>query len=220
MEDLAFDFVAGKGAGAQTLRLSLKPFSVIGATTRAGALGGPLRDRFGVTFRLDFYAADELTAIILRSARLLGVEIDPAGAALLAGRARGTPRVANRLLRRARDYAQVRAGGSIDARVASAALDVLGVDDMGLDEMDRRVLEALCGALSGHPAGVQTIAVSVQEEPETVEDVVEPYLIRRGLLVRTPRGRLATAAAYRHLGRTPPAGAPGADGGQETLFGS
>ena len=220
MEDLAFDFVAGKGAGAQTLRLSLKPFTVIGATTRAGALGGPLRDRFGVTFRLDYYGVDELTAIIVRSARLLEVEIDAAGAALLAGRARGTPRVANRLLRRARDYAQVRAAGRIDAAVAGAALDVLGVDDLGLDEMDRRVVETLCGALSGHPAGVQTIAVSVQEEPETIEDVVEPYLIRLGLVVRTPRGRLATAAAYRHLGRTPPPGSPGSATGQETLFGA
>ncbi|MGO8685981.1 MAG: Holliday junction branch migration DNA helicase RuvB [Candidatus Dormibacteria bacterium] len=218
MEDLAFDFVAGKGAGAQTLRLSLKPFTVIGATTRAGALGGPLRDRFGVTFRLDYYSADELAAIVVRSARLLEVEIDAAGAALLAGRARGTPRVANRLLRRARDYAQVRAGGRIDEAVATAALEVLGVDGLGLDEMDRRVVETLCGALSGHPAGVQTIAVSVQEEPETIEDVVEPYLIRLGLVVRTPRGRLATAAAYRHLGRTPPAGAPGSGGGQEALF--
>ena len=219
MEDLAFDFVAGKGAGAQTLRLSLKPFTVIGATTRAGALGGPLRDRFGVTFRLDYYGVDELTAIIVRSARLLEVEIDAAGAALLAGRARGTPRVANRLLRRARDYAQVRAAGSIDAAVAEAALGILGVDEKGLDEMDRRVIETLCGALSGHPAGVQTIAVSVQEEPETIEDVIEPYLIRLGLVVRTPRGRLATAAAYRHLGRTPPPGSPGAATGQETLFG-
>jgi len=218
MEDLAFDFVAGKGAGAQTLRLSLKPFTVIGATTRAGALGGPLRDRFGVTFRLDYYGVDELTAIIVRSARLLEVEIDAAGARLLAGRARGTPRVANRLLRRARDYAQVRARGRIDEAVARAALEVLGVDEMGLDEMDRRVVDILCGALSGHPSGIQTIAVSAQEEPETIEDVVEPYLIRLGFVVRTPRGRLATAAAYRHLGRTPPPGAPGMGSGQESLF--
>ncbi len=219
MEDLAFDFVAGKGAGAQTLRLSLKPFTIIGATTRAGALGGPLRDRFGVTFRLDYYAAEELTAIILRSARLLDVAIDEPGARLLAGRARGTPRVANRLLRRARDYAQVRAEGSIDAPVAEAALAVLGIDERGLDEMDRRVLDALCGALAGHPSGIQTIAVSVQEEAETIEDVIEPYLIRLGLVVRTPRGRLATAAAYRHLGREAPAGAPGAPEAQGALFG-
>jgi Holliday junction DNA helicase RuvB len=218
MEDLAFDFVAGKGAGAQSLRLSLKPFTLIGATTRAGALGGPLRDRFLDTFRLDYYEVEELVAIVSRSARLLEVDLDPPGARVLAGRARGTPRVANRLLRRARDYAQVRAQGRIDAAVAAAALEVMGVDELGLDEMDRRVLDALCGALSGHPAGVQTIAVSVQEEPETVEDVVEPYLIRLGLVVRTPRGRLATAAAYRHLGRAVPPGSPGGDARQTALF--
>ncbi|HXZ98986.1 MAG TPA: Holliday junction branch migration DNA helicase RuvB [Candidatus Binatia bacterium] len=218
MEALAFDFVAGKGAGAQALRLSLRPFTVIGATTRAGALGGPLRDRFGVTFRLDYYGVDELTAIVFRSARILDVGIDPDGARLLAERARGTPRVANRLLRRARDYAQVRAGGRIDETVARSALDVLGIDSLGLDEMDRRVLGVLCGALSGHPAGIQTIAVSVQEEPETIEDVVEPYLIRLGLVVRTPRGRLATRAAYQHLGRTAPSGTPGEGSAQATLF--
>ena len=219
MEDLAFDFVAGKGAGAQTLRLTLSRFSVIGATTRAGALGGPLRDRFGVTFRLDFYDVDELTTIVRRSARLLGIAIDDAGAALLASRSRGTPRIANRLLRRARDYAQVRADGHIDAGVASAALQMLGVDELGLDEMDRRVLQVLCGTLQGHPVGAQTIAVSVQEEPETIEDVVEPYLIRLGLLARTPRGRVATAAAYRHLGMSVPAGTPAAGSSeQEELF--
>jgi len=225
MEDLAFDFVAGKGAGAQTLRLSLRPFTVIGATTRAGALGGPLRDRFGVTFRLDYYAPDELAAIVVRSAQLLEVSLEPEGARILAQRARGTPRVVNRLLRRARDYAQVRAEGRIDSEVAVAALEVLGVDQLGLDDMDRRVLQVLCGALSGHPAGIQTIAVSVQEEPETIEDVIEPYLIRLGLVVRTPRGRLATAGAYRHLGESPPAGTPGLaeaqpgpEGAQASLF--
>jgi Holliday junction DNA helicase RuvB len=220
MEDLAFDFVAGKGAGAQTLRLTLNRFTVIGATTRAGALGGPLRDRFGVTFRLDFYAVDELISIINRSAGLLGVDIDAAGALLIAGRARGTPRIANRLLRRARDYAQVRAAGHIDAAVASAALDVLGIDALGLDELDRRVLGVLCGSLRAHPVGVQTIAVSVQEDPDTIEDVVEPFLIRIGFLARTPRGRLATAAAYRHLGQPVPQGAPGAEEPQASLFGS
>ncbi len=218
MEDLAFYFVAGKGAGAQTLRLSLKRFTVIGATTRAGALGGPLRDRFGVTLRLDYYGEEELTAILTRSARLLGVALDPDGARLLAERSRGTPRVANRLLRRARDYAQVRAGGRIDAPVAGAALEVLGVDGLGLDEMDRRVLGVLCGPLSGHPVGVRTIAVSVQEETETIEDVVEPYLIRLGLVVRTPRGRLATSTAYRHLGRDAPAHVPGGRSGQPDLW--
>ncbi len=218
MEDLAFDFVAGKGAGAQTLRLTLNRFTVIGATTRAGALGAPLRDRFGVTFRLDFYDTDELVAIANRSARLLGVDLDPEGAAMIAGRSRGTPRIVNRLLRRARDYAQVRAAGRIDVGVASAALDVLGIDSIGLDELDRRVLGVLCGTLGGHPVGVQTIAVSVQEDPDTIEDVVEPFLIRSGLLARTLRGRLATAAAYRHLGLAIPAGAPGAAEAQAALF--
>jgi len=217
MEDLAFDFVAGKGAGAQTLRLTLNRFTVIGATTRAGALGGPLRDRFGITFRLDYYPISDLTAIIERSARLLGVSLDTDGARLLAERSRGTPRIANRLLRRARDYAQVRAAGRIDASVAARALQVLGVDGLGLDEMDRRVLEVLTGPLHNHPAGIQTIAVSVQEEPETIEDVVEPFLIRLGMLLRTPRGRLATASAYRHLGLPVPPTAPGA-GSQPALF--
>jgi holliday junction DNA helicase RuvB len=218
MEDLAFDFVAGKGAGAQTLRLTLNRFTVIGATTRAGALGAPLRDRFGVTFRLDFYDADDLVAIANRSAHLLGVELDPDGASMIAARSRGTPRIVNRLLRRARDYAQVRAAGRIDVDVAAAALDVLGIDSIGLDELDRRVLGVLCGTLGGHAVGVQTIAVSVQEDPDTIEDVVEPFLIRSGLLARTLRGRLATAAAYRHLGLPVPAGAPGAAEAQAALF--
>jgi Holliday junction DNA helicase RuvB len=218
MEDLAFDFVAGKGAGAQTLRLTLNRFTVIGATTRAGALGAPLRDRFGVTFRLDFYDTDDLVAIANRSAHLLGIELDPEGATMIARRSRGTPRIVNRLLRRARDYAQVRAAGRIDVEVASAALDVLGIDAIGLDELDRRVLGVLCGTLGGHPVGVQTIAVSVQEDPDTIEDVVEPFLIRSGLLARTLRGRLATAAAYQHLGLPVPAGAPGAAEAQAALF--
>jgi len=221
MEDLAFDFVAGKGAGAQTLRLALNRFTVIGATTRAGALGGPLRDRFGVTFRLDFYDVDDLVRIANRSARLLGVHLDPEGAAVIAGRARGTPRIVNRLLRRARDYAEVRADGRIDAAVAEAALDVLGIDSIGLDELDRRVLNVLTGTLRGHPVGVQTIAVSVQEDPETIEDVVEPFLIRMGLIARTPRGRVATARAYEQLGIPVAVGAPGAPAGeaQAELFG-
>jgi Holliday junction DNA helicase RuvB len=218
MEDLAFDFVAGRGAGAQTLRLSLNRFTVIAATTRAGALGGPLRDRFGVTFRLDYYDVGELADIIRRSARLLKIATDDDGAALLASRARGTPRVANRLLRRARDYAQVRAAGHIDVAAATAALDMLGIDAAGLDEMDRRVLAALCGPLRGHPVGAQTIAVSVQEEPETIEDVVEPYLIRLGMLARTPRGRVPTARAYHHLGLPVPPGTVGAGDPQTSLF--
>jgi len=218
MEDLAFDFVAGKGAGAQTLRLTLSRFTVIAATTRAGRLGGPLRDRFGVTFRLDYYDVDDLVAIARRSATIMGVHIDAAGAELIASRSRGTPRITNRLLRRARDYAQVRAQGRIDAGVAAAALDVLGIDSLGLDEMDRRVLGVLCGALRGQPVGVGTIAVSVQEEAETVEDVVEPFLIRMGLMARTPRGRVATADAYRHLNLPVPAGVLGLDETQPDLF--
>ncbi|HUZ70675.1 MAG TPA: Holliday junction branch migration DNA helicase RuvB [Candidatus Saccharimonadales bacterium] len=218
MEDLAFDFVAGKGAGAQTLRLTLNRFTVIGATTRAGALGAPLRDRFGVTFRLDFYDTDDLVAIANRSANLLGIALDAEGATMIARRSRGTPRIVNRLLRRARDYAQVRAAGHIDVEVAAAALDVLGIDSIGLDELDRRVLGVLCGTLGGQPVGVQTIAVSVQEDPDTIEDVVEPFLIRSGLLARTLRGRLATAAAYQHLGLTVPAGAHGAAEAQAALF--
>jgi Holliday junction DNA helicase RuvB len=218
MEDFAFDWVAGKGAGAQAMRLSLQRFTVVGATTRAGALGGPLRDRFGITIRLDFYDTAELRAIVRRSAGLLGIAIDEGGADLLASRSRGTPRIANRLLRRARDYAQVRASGRIDADVAERALRVLGVDEVGLDEMDRRVLGVLCGAYSGRPAGLQTLAVSVQEDSETVEDVVEPYLIRLGYIARTPSGRLATAGAYRHLGLPVPRGVPGAAAVQPELL--
>jgi Holliday junction DNA helicase RuvB len=210
MEDYVFDYVAGKGAGAQTLQLRLEHFTLIGATTRAGVLGGPLRERFGITFRLDFYDVDELAAIVRRSAGLLDVEIDAAGAEVLASRARGTPRVANRLLRRARDFAQVRGTGRIDRDAAERALDVLGIDQDGLDEMDRQVLGVLCRAYAGRPVGLQTLAVSVSEDPDTVEDVVEPYLIRLGLLARTASGRLATAGAYRQLGLPVPAGVPGA----------
>ncbi|MCA1683395.1 MAG: Holliday junction branch migration DNA helicase RuvB [Actinobacteria bacterium] len=218
MEDFAFDVVMGKGAGAQTIRVDLRHFTVIAATTKAGALGGPLRDRFGVTLRLDFYEVDELVAIIRRSAALLQVPIDGEGAQLLASRSRGTPRIANRLLRRTRDFAQVRAQGAIDRAVAVDALAVLGVDEQGLDEMDRRVLNLLCGPLGGRAVGLGTLAVSVQEDPDTIEDVVEPYLIRIGYLARTPRGRLATAAAYEHLGMKPPAGVPGGAEVQPTLF--
>jgi holliday junction DNA helicase RuvB len=218
MEDFAFDWVAGKGAGAQAMRLTLHRFTVVGATTRAGALGGPLRDRFGITIRLDFYEVAELCSIVRRSARLLGIGIDEEGARLLASRSRGTPRIVNRLLRRARDYAQVRAAGHIDAAVAERALRVLGVDEAGLDEMDRRVLGVLCGAYAGRPVGLQTLAVSVQEDVDTVEDVVEPFLIRLGYIARTPAGRLATASAYRHLGLRVPPGVPGAVSVQPELL--
>ena len=220
MEDFVFDVVLGKGVGAQSHRLTLKRFTVVGATTRPGLLGAPLRDRFGVSMRLDFYDVDELAAIVRRSAGLLGAHVDAAGAEVLATRSRGTPRIANRLLRRARDFAEVRAAGRIDRAVAEASLEVLGVDPTGLDDMDRRVLAVLCGAYAGRPVGLHTVAVSVQEDPDTVEDVVEPYLIRLGYLARTPQGRLATAGAYRHLGLPVPPGVPGAPagGGQPGLF--
>lgn len=200
MEDFKFDFVSGKGAGAQPLRLQLPRFTVIGATTRQGMLSAPLRDRFGAVYALYFYPADELFTIIKRSARLLNVEIDDAGARLIAGRSRGTPRVANRLLRRVRDYAQVRAQGRIDERIAKEALAMLDVDELGLDLVDRRILRTIVEKYDGGPVGLDTIAVSVSEDPDTVEDVYEPFLMQLGFLARTPRGRVATKLAYDHLG--------------------
>jgi holliday junction DNA helicase RuvB len=200
MEDFKFDFVSGKGAGAQTLRLQLPRFTVIGATTRQGMLSAPLRDRFGDVYVLYFYAPEDLFQIVHRSARLLKVPIDGPGARLIASRARGTPRVANRLLRRVRDYAQVRAQGHIDERVALEALRMLDVDELGLDAVDRRILQTIVEKYDGGPVGLDTIAVSVSEAPETVEDVYEPFLIQLGFLKRTPRGREATKLAYEHLG--------------------
>lgn len=215
MEDFKFDFVSGKGAGAQTLRLQLPRFTVIGATTRQGMLSAPLRDRFGDVYALYFYGQDDLFAIVLRSARLLNVRIDEAGARIIASRSRGTPRIANRLLRRVRDFAQVRATGVIDEPVALAALAMLEVDPLGLDAVDRRILRAIVEKYDGGPVGLDTIAVSVSEAPETVEDVYEPYLIQLGFLKRTPRGREATKLAYDHLGLQKLA-APAGD--QPTLF--
>jgi Holliday junction DNA helicase RuvB len=203
MEDFKFDFVSGKGAGAQPIRLQLPRFTVIGATTRQGMLSAPLRDRFGATYALYFYDADDLFAIVMRSARLLKVTIDDPGARLIAGRARGTPRVANRLLRRVRDFAQVRAQGSIDERIALDALAMLEVDELGLDTIDRRILRTIVEKYEGGPVGLDTIAVSVSEDPETVEDVYEPFLMQLGFLARTPRGRVATKLAYEHLGLVP-----------------
>ena len=200
MEDFKFDFVSGKGAGAQPLRLQLPRFTVIGATTRQGMLSAPLRDRFGDLYPLYFYGPEDLFQIVGRSARLLKVAIDEAGARMIASRARGTPRVANRLLRRVRDYAQVRAQGAIDERVALEALGMLEVDELGLDAIDRRILQTVVEKYDGGPVGLETIAVSVSEAPETVEDVYEPYLIQLGFLARTPRGRVATKLAYSHLG--------------------
>jgi Holliday junction DNA helicase RuvB len=200
MEDFKFDYVAGKGAGAQPLRLELPRFTVIGATTRQGMLSAPLRDRFGAVYALYFYEADDIYQIVLRSARLLNVEIDPAGGRAIANRARGTPRVANRLLRRVRDFAQVRAGGVITEKVALEAMKMLAVDDLGLDAVDRRILRTIVEKYEGGPVGLDTIAVSVSEDPETVEDVYEPFLMQLGFLSRTPRGRVATRLAYEHLG--------------------
>ncbi|WP_375490343.1 Holliday junction branch migration DNA helicase RuvB [uncultured Jatrophihabitans sp.] len=204
MEDFRVDVVVGKGPGATAIPLDLAPFTLVGATTRAGLLTGPLRDRFGFTGHMDFYDTAELEQVLERSARLLDVALDPDGAAEIAGRSRGTPRIANRLLRRVRDYAQVRADGTVDRNTAHAALAVYDVDELGLDRLDRAVLDALVRRFGGGPVGVSTLAVAVGEEIETVEEVAEPFLVRAGLLARTPRGRIATPAAWHHLELTPP----------------
>jgi Holliday junction DNA helicase RuvB len=204
MEDFRVDVIIGKGPGATAIPLEIPPFTMVGATTRAGLLPGPLRDRFGFTGHLEFYAHDELDLIVHRSAGLLGVPTTPEGAAEIASRSRGTPRIANRLLRRVRDYAQVRADGTVTLDIAHAALDLYEVDRLGLDRLDRGVLDVLCRRFGGGPVGLSTLAVAVGEERETVEEVAEPFLVRQGFLARTPRGRVATAAAWRHLGLTPP----------------
>ena len=208
MEDFQLDIVLGKGPAARSLRLDLPRFTLVGATTRTGLITGPLRDRFGLVARLDFYTAADLGVIVERAAGILGVDIDPGGAAEIAGRARGTPRIANRLLRRVRDFAEVRARGVIDAAVAASGLALFGVDDRGLDKVDRAILAALCERFGGGPVGLSTLAIGASEPSETVEDVYEPFLISQGLLVRTPRGRVATPAAWAHLGLTMPASAP------------
>jgi Holliday junction DNA helicase RuvB len=210
MEDFRVDIVVGKGPGATAIPLELPPFTLVGATTRAGLLPAPLRDRFGFTGHLDFYAADELQQVLRRSAQLLDVPLDEAGAAEIAGRSRGTPRIANRLLRRVRDWAQVRGDGRVDLPAARAALEVYEVDEIGLDRLDRSVLQALCRRFGGGPVGLSTLAIAVGEEPETVETVAEPFLVREGLLGRTPRGRIATAAGWAHLGLRPPSGSAAA----------
>jgi Holliday junction DNA helicase RuvB len=204
MEDRQLPITVGQGAGARIVTLNLPDFTLIGATTRTGLLTTPLRDRFGVTLRLDLYAAHELDQIVHRSAGILDVEIDAAGAAAIAERSRGTPRVANRLLKRVRDYAEVRGAGHIDADVAREALELLQVDARGLDRLDREILRAIVEKFSGGPVGLSTLAVAVGEESDTIEDVYEPYLLQQGLLMRTPRGRVATEGAYRHLGLEPP----------------
>lgn len=212
MEDFSIDIVIGKGPAARSLRLDLPPFTLIGATTRTGLLTGPLRDRFGMAFRLEYYTVEELAAIVRRSAGILGVEVDDEGAEEIARRGRGTPRLANRLLKRVRDYAQVRHDGRITEDIAAEALAFFQVDHVGLDRMDLAILETLANTFGGRPVGLNTLAAAVSEDPETLEDVYEPYLLQLGLLARTPKGRQATTRAYEHLGLEPPAEAPRQDG--------
>jgi Holliday junction DNA helicase RuvB len=200
MEDGQLPITVGQGAGARVVTLDLPPFTLVGATTRAGLLTTPLRDRFGLQHRLEHYGPDDLARIVRRSAHLLGVEIEDAGARAVAERSRGTPRVANRLLKRVRDYAEVRHAGAIDSGIASDALDLMEVDEVGLDRLDREILMTVCKKFEGGPVGLSTLAVAVAEEQDTIEDVYEPYLLQRGFLKRTPRGRVATAAAFAHLG--------------------
>ena len=203
MEDFQLDIIIGQGPSARTIKLALRRFTLVGATTRAGLLTSPLRDRFGVVVRLDFYAQEELQTIVSRSAQLLQIGIDEAGTAEIARRSRGTPRIANRLLKRVRDYAQVRGGGDGGQAVAAQSLLLLEVDDFGLDKMDRQLLLTIIDKFSGGPVGLETLAASINEERETIEDVYEPFLLQSGYLKRTPRGRTATPLAYRHLQRQP-----------------
>jgi Holliday junction DNA helicase RuvB len=207
MEDRKLPITVGQGAGAAVVTLELPEFTLIGATTRAGLLTTPLRDRFGVTHRLELYDPADLGRIVRRSARILGVAIDDRGAETIAARSRGTPRVANRLLKRVRDFAEVRGAGTIDERVATEALELLEVDAAGLDRLDRDILRAICEKFGGGPVGLSTLSVAVGEEPDTIEDVYEPYLLQQGLLMRTPRGRVATEGAFAHLGLEAPRGA-------------
>jgi len=205
MEDHQLDIMIGEGPAARSIELDLPPFTLIGATTRAGSLTSPLRDRFGIVLRLDFYSSQDLTHIVQRSSHILNVEIDPAGAAEIAKRSRGTPRISNRLLRRVRDYAQVKADGVISVEIASAALKLLNVDQSGFDVMDRRLLQAIIEKFDGGPVGVENLAAAIGEERDTIEDVIEPYMIQQGYLMRTPRGRVATPNVYRLFGLKPPA---------------
>ena len=200
MEDYQPDIMIGDGPSARSIKLDLPPFTLVGATTRAGLLTSPLRDRFGIVQRLEFYSAEDLGRIILRSAELLGIRLETDGAREIASRSRGTPRIANRLLRRARDYAEVKADGVIDAAIAKASLDMLKVDGSGLDHMDRRLIQALIEKFDGGPVGVESLSAAIGEERGTIEDVIEPYLIQQGFMMRTPRGRVVTSRAYQHLG--------------------
>jgi Holliday junction DNA helicase RuvB len=215
MEDYALDLVLGKGPGARSVRLALPRFTLIGATTRYAMMSAPLRDRFGAVYRLDFYDVAAIATILQRSAQILGVELDDDGRMEIARRSRGTPRVANRLLKRVRDFAQVMADGSITSDVASEALTRLEIDKLGLDEVDHKVLRAIVDKFNGGPVGLETLAASISEEADTIMDVYEPYLLQLGFLHRTPRGRVATRSAYEHLGVPPHSRAPG---GQGSLF--
>ena len=206
MEDFAIDIIIGKGPSANSIRLDLPRFTLIGATTRAGQLSAPLRDRFGITLRLELYTPEELSQIVARSAGILGVPIDPEGAMEIARRSRGTPRIANRMLRRVRDFAQVRAGGAITRKVADEALTALEIDHLGLDSIDHRMLRSIIENYRGGPVGLETLAATINEEAVTLEDVYEPYLMQLGFLTRTPRGRCVTAKAYQHLGLPVPGG--------------
>ncbi|MCX6095910.1 MAG: Holliday junction branch migration DNA helicase RuvB [Candidatus Bipolaricaulota bacterium] len=204
MEEYRVDVILGEGPNAQSLRIDLPPFTLIGATTRAGLISAPLRDRFEVSFHLDFYGQQELCAIVLRAGRILGIEIDEDGAREIAKRARGTPRIANRLLRRTRDYAQVKESGRIDKEIARRSLAMLEIDEVGLDRLDRSVLEAIVSKFDGGPVGLETLAAALAEEKDTIADVVEPFLLQEGFIKRTPQGRVATERAYAHLGRGKP----------------
>jgi holliday junction DNA helicase RuvB len=204
LEDYQIDIMIGEGPAARSIKLDLQPFTLVGATTRAGMLTNPLRDRFGIVARLEFYTAEELTRIVTRSASLLKAPLDEQGGIEIAKRSRGTPRIANRLLRRVRDYADVKGDGTITQEIAHKALAMLDVDPQGFDVMDRKLLECVIHRFDGGPVGLDNIAASIGEERDTIEDVIEPYLIQQGYLQRTPRGRIATLAAFRHLGVTPP----------------
>ncbi len=206
MEDFSLDIVIGKGPAARSIRLDIPHFTLVGATTRSGMLTGPLRDRFGISFRLDYYSVEDLAEIVTRSANILGVSIDYQSALEIASRSRGTPRLANRLLKRVRDYAQVRGDGPIELDIAREALSFFEIDELGLDWMDIRILETLVKTFRGRAVGLTTLASAVGEDPSTLEDVYEPYLLQRGLIIRTPQGRVATLAAFDHLGVTPPSG--------------
>ena len=214
MEDYQLDIMIGEGPAARSIKLDLPPFTLVGATTRAGLLTSPLRDRFGIVQRLEFYSAEDLTHIVTRSARILAIETEPAGAAEIARRSRGTPRIANRLLRRVRDYAQVRGDGVITRAIADAAMDMLKVDPEGFDQLDRRMLSTIIESFDGGPVGVESLAAALSEERGTLEDVIEPYLIQQGYLIRTARGRMASAKAYRHLGFKPRARDPERESGE------